>query len=49
MKDYELVYEEFWKDVVEDDDGNIDIDQVKKELSDFHTLMKKVPLVYDLV
>jgi len=37
--DYEQVWENFWKEIVVDDDGNINLDQVKRELSDFKMLM----------
>ena len=41
----DVVYEEFWKDIVEKD-GVLDLDQVKKELFDFLVLMRFVPKVY---
>lgn len=48
MKDYEQCYEEFWKEIIEKD-GVIDVDQVKKELFDFHRMIQNVPKVYDYV
>ena len=48
MKDYEQNYEEFWKEIVEKD-GNLDLDQIKRELFDFHRLIQNVPKVYDHV
>ena len=42
----EKVWQEFWKDIVCDKNGNIDLEQIKKELYDFHTVMQEVPKVY---
>lgn len=44
--DYEKTYNTFWKGIVETD-GVLDKDAVMRELSDFHTLIQNVPLVYD--
>lgn len=46
MEDYEQTFEEFWKDLVTDSDGNLDPDAVKRELHDFHALMGNVTEVY---
>lgn len=46
MKNYEEVYEEFWKDIIEDEDGNIDKDALMRELSDYAFLLDEVPKVY---
>lgn len=43
--DYKQDYEMFWKDIVEKD-GEVDLDQVKKELYDYHLLMREVTKVY---
>lgn len=45
MTEYEKDYEEFWKDVVESN-GVLDIDKVKRELFDYHFVMKNVSEVY---
>ncbi len=45
-KDYNQVYEEFWKDIIEDENGNLNKDQVKRELADFYFIMNEVPKVY---
>lgn len=37
---------EFWKPIVENEDGTINIEQVKKELSDFSFVIEQVPKVY---
>ena len=44
--DVEQVYQEFWKDIICDDDGNIDVEQLKKELCDFYVMIQNVPKVY---
>ena len=41
----EKKYQEFWKDIIEKD-GEIDLEQVKKELSDYSFLLEQVPIVY---
>lgn len=47
MEKYEESYQEFWKDIVENEDGTLNIEQVKKELADYRVLLKEVPKVYD--
>lgn len=47
--DVEQVYQEFWKDIICDADGNIDVEQVKKELRDFYVMIQEVPKVYSEV
>lgn len=42
----ERVWNEFWKDIVTKEDGTIDLEQIKKELADFHFIMDQVPEVY---
>lgn len=49
MKDYEQDYENFWKEIVENPDGSINMDQVKRELHDFGTLIKNTSIVYEHV
>ena len=44
--DVEQVYQDFWKDIICDDDGNIDVEQLKKELCDFYVMIQEVPKVY---
>lgn len=39
MGDYEKLYEEFWKSIVENQDGSINKDALMRELSDFHDLI----------
>ena len=42
----EKVYQEFWKDIICKEDGTIDIEQLKCELSDFYRMIQEVPKVY---
>jgi len=45
-KEIEKVWQEFWKDIVCDENGSINLEQLKKELHDFYTIMQEVPKVY---
>jgi hypothetical protein len=49
MNDYEQVYDEFWKDIVENEDGTLNVDAVKRELADFRHMLNEVPAVYEFV
>lgn len=42
----EECWEQFWKEIVFPG-GKLDLEQIKKELHDFHTLIDNVSLVYD--
>lgn len=44
--DVEQVYEDFWQEIICDSDGNIDVEQVKKELCDYYIMLQEVPKVY---
>lgn len=44
--DYQVVYEEFWKKHVTDEQGNLDEDKVKRELSDYKYVLDQVQTVY---
>jgi len=46
-EDWERTFEEFWREIVCRADGSLDIEQVKRELHDFHIVMGEVALVYD--
>ena len=37
---------EFWKPIICDNDGNIDVEQLKKELCDYYFVINEVPKVY---
>jgi hypothetical protein len=39
-------WDNFWKDIVTNPDGTVNLEQVKKELSDFLFVMGEVPKVY---
>lgn len=46
-KQYDVEEEwEFWKDIVCNEDGTINIEQLKKELCDFSVMIGEVPKVY---
>lgn len=49
MKDYEESFEEFWRELVCNEDGTLNVDQVKRELHDYRLALRNVPLVYDHV
>ncbi len=40
------VWSEFWAPICTKADGSLNLEQVKKELSDFHYVMQQVPKVY---
>ena len=46
MKKEDEKYETFWKQLVEDADGNINMDKLKAELYDFSTLIANTSKVY---
>lgn len=39
-------YEEFWKEIVENPDGTLNLDAIKAELHDYWFLLEQVPQVY---
>ena len=44
----EGIFQEFWRVIVcPNGDGVLDVEQVKKELADYHDLLHEVPKVYD--
>lgn len=45
LEDYEVKYNEFWKEIIEKD-GVVNIDQVKRELYDFAMMINEVSEVY---
>lgn len=46
-RDPERDWIEFWEDICTTDTGDLDIAQIKRELSDFKMVMGQVALVYD--
>jgi hypothetical protein len=49
LDDYLETYNTFWKYFVENPDGSLNSDQIKRELHDFKTLMTNIGIVYDHV
>lgn len=47
--DYKEVYQNFWKDIVEDKNGELILDQVQRELADYRILLNEAPKVYEEV
>lgn len=45
----EKVWQEFWADIVCNEDGSINMDQLKEELCAFHFMINEVPKVYSEV
>lgn len=39
----------FWKDIVTDENGDVNIEQVQRELHDYHVLMRNVATVYEYI
>lgn len=48
-KDVEESWNTFWKEIILNKDGSVNLDQVKCELADFQNLIDTVPMVYDHV
>lgn len=42
----EKVWEDFWKGLVCNEDGSINVEQIKKELCDYHFMLEQIPKVY---
>lgn len=40
------LFETFWKPIICNEDGSINMEQLKKELADFSYVMQEVPKVY---
>ena len=47
LTEYGKIYDEFWKSIVTDSEGNLDVEQVKRELHDYKIMLDNVPTVYD--
>lgn len=45
-KDYKEEYEEFWKDIIENEDGSINKDQLMRELADYSMVMHNCAMAY---
>jgi len=46
LKSHEEVYDDFWKDIVENPDGTLNMDQLKRELAEWKFAMGEVAKVY---
>lgn len=46
-KEVEEDYINLWKDIIENEDGSVNIEQVKKELYDYSKLMDRTMKLYD--
>ncbi|AYJ75297.1 hypothetical protein BSP36_210 [Bacillus phage BSP36] len=44
---YEETYDSFWKGIVEEPIGELDLDKVKRELADYKIMLEEVPVVYE--
>ena len=49
MQDYERSYEEFWKDLIENEDGTLNKDRLKRELHDYRMIIENASKIYDHV
>lgn len=47
MIDHNEVFERFWKEIVTNEDGSLDIDKVKRELADYKNMADQVVKVYN--
>ena len=48
-KNYEKNWDELWADIILNKDGSVNIEQVKKELSDYSVFMENCSYVYDYI
>lgn len=46
MEDYEKEYNDFWKDIVENEDGTLNKDQVMRELYDYSNIIRNCTKAY---
>ena len=46
MSDYVKTYYNVWRDIVTDENGNLNFDQVMRELHDYSNLMEEASKVY---
>jgi hypothetical protein len=45
--DYAQTYEDFWREIVENPDGTLNLDQIMRELHDYRVVMHEVSIAYD--
>lgn len=48
-QDYTETYNDFWREIVENPDGTLNLDQIMRELHDYSVVMREVSLAYDAV
>lgn len=46
-KDYEQVWKECWEEICTNEDGSLNLDQIKRELYDYWFMLENVPVVYE--
>ena len=49
MKEIEKIYNEFWKEFIENEDGSLNKLQIMKELCDYYHIMHNCSCAYDLM
>lgn len=49
MKEFEENYNEFWKEIIENEDGSLNKLQIMKELYDYYNIMHNCSCAYDLM
>lgn len=49
MEEVEQIYNDFWKEIVENEDGSLNKLQVMKELYDYYHVMHNCSCAYDLM
>ena len=49
MKEVEKIYNEFWKEIIENEDGSLNKKQIMKELCDYYHIMHNCSSAYDLM
>ena len=46
LNEYQKLYYDFWAPIIEDANGNLNLDQLQRELWDYHMVMTEVGKVY---
>ena len=49
MEEVEQIYNDFWKEIVENEDGSLNKDQVMRELYDYYYVIDNCECAYDLM
>ena len=49
MEEVEKIYNEFWKGIIENEDGSLNKEQIMKELYDYYYVMDNCSAAYDLM